>query len=73
MLTLAVGLLLGLLLGFFLGRISGETDPRDRLFATAASVAWCVANHAAIVRVHDVEPMLKVVRVIRAIQNGVSE
>jgi dihydropteroate synthase len=57
----------------FLGRISGETDPRDRLFATAASVAWCVANHAAIVRVHDVEPMLKVVRVIRAIQNGVSE
>ena len=57
----------------FLGRISGETDPRDRLFATAASVAWCVANHAAIVRVHDVEPMLKVVRVIRAIQNGVAE
>lgn len=57
----------------FLGRISGETDPRDRVFATAASVAWCVANHAAIVRVHDVEPMLKVVRVIRAIQNGVPE
>jgi dihydropteroate synthase len=54
----------------FLGRITGETDPRDRIFATAASVAWCVANQAAIVRVHDVEPMAKVVRVIRAIQTG---
>jgi dihydropteroate synthase len=52
----------------FLGRITGETDPHDRLFATAASVAWCVANQAAIVRVHDVEPIVKVVRVIRAIQ-----
>ena len=54
----------------FLGRIAGEPTPRDRLFATAASVAWCVANGAAIVRVHDVEPMTRVVRVIRAIQTG---
>ena len=51
----------------FLGRITGETEPRDRLFSTAASVAWCVANQAAIVRVHDVEPMVKIVKVIRAI------
>ena len=54
----------------FLGRIAGEPAPRDRLFATAASVAWCVANGAAVVRVHDVEPMTRVVRVIRAIQTG---
>jgi dihydropteroate synthase len=54
----------------FLGRIAGETEPRDRLFATAASVAWCVAYGAAVVRVHDVEPMTRVVRVIRAIQTG---
>ncbi len=54
----------------FLARITGETDPRDRLFSTAASVAWCVANQAAIVRVHDVGPMSMVVRVIRAIQTG---
>jgi dihydropteroate synthase len=54
----------------FLARITGETDPRDRLFSTAASVAWCVANQAAIVRVHDVGPMAMVVRVIRAIQTG---
>jgi dihydropteroate synthase len=54
----------------FLARITGETDPRDRLFSTGASVAWCVANQAAIVRVHDVGPMAMVVRVIRAIQAG---
>lgn len=54
----------------FLARITGETDPHDRLVSTAASVAWCVANQAAIVRVHDVGPMSKVVRVIRAIQTG---
>jgi dihydropteroate synthase len=54
----------------FLARITGETDPHDRLFSTAASVAWCVANQAAIVRVHDVGPMSRVVRVIRAIQSG---
>jgi dihydropteroate synthase len=56
----------------FLARISGETDPHDRLFSTAASVAWCVANQAALIRVHDVEPMSKVVRVIRAIQTGLA-
>jgi dihydropteroate synthase len=54
----------------FLGRITGETEPRERLFSTAASVAWCVANQAAIVRVHDVEPMVKIVKVIRAIMQA---
>jgi dihydropteroate synthase len=54
----------------FIGRIAGEPEPSQRLFGTAATVAWCVANGAAIVRVHDVEPMSKVVRVIRAIQVG---
>jgi dihydropteroate synthase len=54
----------------FLARITGETDPHDRLFSTAASVAWCVANQAALIRVHDVGPMSKVVRIIRAIQTG---
>jgi dihydropteroate synthase len=54
----------------FIGVISGEPQPSQRLFGTAATVAWSIANGAAIVRVHDVEPMLKVVRVIRAIQKG---
>lgn len=54
----------------FLGRIAGELEPRERLFSTAATVAWCVANRAAIVRVHDVGAMARVLRTIRAIQVG---
>jgi dihydropteroate synthase len=54
----------------FIGTIAGEPQPAQRLFGTAATVAWSIANGAGIVRVHDVEPMLKVVRVIRAIQKG---
>ena len=57
----------------FIGTISGEPQPNQRLFGTAATVAWSIANGADIVRVHDVEPMLKVVRVVRAIVGGVSE
>ncbi|WP_428938157.1 dihydropteroate synthase [Fontivita pretiosa] len=51
----------------FIGRITGESEPSRRLFGTAATVAWCVANGAAIVRVHDVGPMVQVVKMIRAI------
>jgi dihydropteroate synthase len=51
----------------FIGRITGEDEPSRRLFGTAATVAWSVANGASIVRVHDVEPMSQVVRMIRAI------
>ena len=54
----------------FIGVISGEPQPNQRLMGTAATVAWSIANGADIVRVHDVEAMLKVVRVIRAIQHG---
>jgi dihydropteroate synthase len=51
----------------FIGKITGESEPSQRLFGTAACVAWSVANGAAIVRVHDVEPMVQVVKMIRAI------
>jgi dihydropteroate synthase len=53
----------------FVGRITNEPEPAKRLFGTAATVAWSVANGAAIVRVHDVGPMSQVVRMIRAIQS----
>ena len=33
----------------FIGRITGETTRKDRLFGTAATVAWSIANGAAIV------------------------
>jgi dihydropteroate synthase len=51
----------------FIGRITGEPDPAKRLFGTAASVALSIANGASIVRVHDVGPMVQVVRMTRAI------
>jgi dihydropteroate synthase len=54
----------------FIGAISGESLPNQRIMGTAATVAWSIANGADIVRVHDVEAMVKVVRVIRAIQTG---
>ncbi|CAN5618873.1 dihydropteroate synthase [soil metagenome] len=66
--TLGQPLLVGTSRKGFIGRITGETDPADRLFGTAATVAWSIANGASIVRVHDVAPMARVVRMIQAIQ-----
>lgn len=51
----------------FIGNITGEPRPEQRVFGTAAVVAWCVANGAATVRVHDVGPISQVVRVVQAI------
>jgi dihydropteroate synthase len=61
----------------FIGRIIGEVDAQKRIFGTAAAVAWCVANGAAVVRVHDVGPISQVLRMIQAIiqpnQAGISQ
>jgi dihydropteroate synthase len=65
-------LLLGTSRKSFVARITGEDASSPRLFGTAATVAWCVANGAAVVRVHDVGPMAQVVRMIHAIQKGFS-
>jgi dihydropteroate synthase len=54
----------------FIGRITVEIEPAQRVFGTAAAVAWSVANGSAMVRVHDVKPMAQIVRMIRAIQAG---
>ena len=51
----------------FIGQVTGETEASDRIWGTAASVAWSIANGASIVRVHDVEAMAKVVKMCRAI------
>ncbi len=53
----------------FIGHITGEDEPSHRLFGTAATVAWGVANGAGVLRVHDVGPMTKVARMIDAILN----
>jgi dihydropteroate synthase len=51
----------------FIGEVTGEKRVDQRVFGTAGAVAWCVANGAAAVRVHDVGPISQVVRVIQAI------
>ena len=53
----------------FIARITGAQD-RQRVFGTAATVSWSVANGADVVRVHDVAAMSQVVHMVRAIQNG---
>lgn len=55
----------------FLGTLT-HRSVGDRSFATASSVALAVAGGAAVVRVHDVAPMVDVVRVADAVVRGVS-
>ncbi len=54
----------------FIGALTDATDPADRLEGTAGAVAWCAANGADVVRVHDVSQMARVVRVVDAIARG---
>jgi dihydropteroate synthase len=51
----------------FIGALTNQPDPAQRLFGTAATIAWSATNAAAIVRVHDVGEMKQVVDVIEAI------
>ena len=51
----------------FIGSITGEPMAEQRQMGTAATVAWCVANGAALVRVHEVRKMRQVVQTTRAI------
>ena len=43
-------------------------EPKERLWGTAATVAWAVAHGANIVRVHDVAEMVDVVRMVEALR-----
>jgi dihydropteroate synthase len=51
----------------FIGHVLDQPVAADRIFGTAATIAWSVANGAGIVRVHDVRPMKQVTKMIRAI------
>ena len=53
----------------FIGRVTGE-PVGDRQFGTAATVAWAAMAGAAVVRVHDVAAMARVVAMTRAIRNA---
>ncbi len=53
----------------FIGAVLDAPAPR-RVSGTAATVAWAVAHGVHIVRVHDVEDMVQVVRMTEAIKAG---
>lgn len=55
-----------------IGELTGKTDPLQRGYGTAATVAHCVAQGVSIVRVHDVDDMVDVIKVINAIQNEIN-
>lgn len=50
----------------FIGAVL-DVEVDERLEGTAAAVAWCAANGVAVVRVHDVKQMVRVVKMIEAI------
>ena len=51
----------------FIGTLTGTDDPADRVEGTAGAVAWCAAQGADLVRVHDARAMRRVVQVVDAI------
>jgi len=52
----------------FIGKITGRKIARERIFGTAATVAACVLAGVSVVRVHDVQEMVEVVRMANAIR-----
>ena len=54
----------------FVGEVTNEPVADRRLMGTAATVAWCVANGASAVRVHDVREMRQVVDMTSAIRHA---
>ncbi|MBW8002010.1 MAG: dihydropteroate synthase [Planctomycetes bacterium] len=53
----------------FIGEITGRENASERVFGTAATVAWCVSKGVSVVRVHDVTEMVDVVKVSNKIKN----
>ncbi|MFN9644043.1 MAG: dihydropteroate synthase [Cyanobacteriota bacterium] len=51
----------------FIGAVLGEPRPRARLWGTAAVCALAVARGAAVLRVHDVGPIVQVARMAAAV------
>jgi dihydropteroate synthase len=53
---------------WFLGQLTGEAPVEDRLEASVAAATWCVAEGAALVRVHDVRTTVQAVKVVEAVR-----
>jgi dihydropteroate synthase len=54
----------------FIGKLTGKGNPAERIFGTAAVVAFCAAAGVSIVRVHDVAEVVDVVKIVNAITNS---
>ncbi len=63
-------ILIGVSRKSFLGKILNDAPAEQRLEGTAAAVAVSIVNGANIVRVHDVEYITKIVKVVDAIKFG---
>jgi dihydropteroate synthase len=53
----------------FIGKALG-TEVDQRMEGTAGAVAWLAGQGAHVLRVHDVQEMVRVVRVVDAITKG---
>jgi dihydropteroate synthase len=54
----------------FIGELSGADDPADRLEGSVAAAGWCATQGVHVVRVHDVGPTVRALRVAEAIARG---
>ena len=53
----------------FIGKVLHLESPSERLFGTAAAVAWCVAAGVQIIRVHDVKAIKHIAQMTAALRN----
>jgi dihydropteroate synthase len=74
--SLGCALLVGTSRKSFIGKVLGAPraapgrEADERLWGTAATVAWAVAQGAHVVRVHDVAEMADVVRMVEAVKRA---
>jgi dihydropteroate synthase len=50
-----------------IGEVSGADDPAGRLEGSVAAAVWCASQGVEVVRVHDVGPTVRALRVVDAI------
>jgi dihydropteroate synthase len=64
---LAVPVLVGASRKRFIGELSDADDPADRLEGSVAAAVWCATQGVHVLRVHDVAPTVRALRVADAI------
>jgi dihydropteroate synthase len=64
---LGVPVLAGVSRKRFIGDLSGSDDPTGRLEGSVAAAVWCASQGVEVVRVHDVDPTVRALRVVDAI------